>query len=60
MRKYRILGSLFDAPVCTAAFEDMSLCAFANCIPIWLNLMLSSLDEIESNIGDVQKQANPP
>ena len=35
----------------------MSLCAFANGFPVWLNLMLSILDEIEANIGDIQKQA---
>lgn len=54
-----VLDGLFDAPVCAAVFGDMSLCAFANGFPVWLNLMLAILDEIEANIGDVQKQADP-
>ena len=54
-----VLDGLFGAPVCAAVFGDMSLCAFASGFPIWLNLMLSILDEIEANIGDIQKQADP-
>lgn len=55
----KILDGLFNAPVCEAVFGSMSLCAFANGFPVWLNLMLSILDEIEANIGDIQKQADP-
>lgn len=55
----KVLDGLFGAPVCGAVFGDMSLCAFANGFPVWLNLMLSILDEIEVNIGDIQKQADP-
>ena len=54
-----VLDGLFNAPVCEAVFGTMSLCAFANGFPVWLNLMLSILDEIEANIGDIQKQADP-
>ena len=55
----KVLDGLFGAPVCEAVFGTMSLCAFASGFPIWLNLMLSILDEIEANIGDIQKQADP-
>ena len=55
----KVLDGLFDAPVCASVFGDMSLCAFANGFPVWLNLMLAILDEIEANIGDIQKQADP-
>ena len=55
----KVLDGLFGAPVCEAVFGTMSLCAFANGFPVWLNLMLSILDEIEANIGDIQKQADP-
>lgn len=54
-----VLDGLFGVPVCAAVFGDMSLCAFANGFPVWLNLMLVILDEIEANIGDIQKQADP-
>lgn len=55
----QVLDGLFDAPVCAAVFGDMSLCAFASGFPVWLNLMLAILDEIEANIGSIQKQADP-
>lgn len=55
----RILDGLFGAPVCASVFGDMSLCAFAGGFPVWLNLMLAVLDEIEAGIGDIQKQADP-
>ena len=55
----KVLDGLFNAPVCETVFGSMSLCAFANGFPVWLNLMLSILDEIEANIGDIQKQADP-
>ena len=55
----KVLDELFNAPVCEAVFGSMSLCAFASGFPVWLNLMLSILDEIEVNIGDIQKQADP-
>lgn len=55
----KVLDGLFNAPVCESVFGSMSLCAFANGFPVWLNLMLSILDEIEANIGDIQKQADP-
>ncbi len=53
------LDGLFSMPVCDAVFEGMSLCAFANGFPVWLNLMLAILDEVEANIGEIQKQADP-
>lgn len=55
----KVLDSLFDAPLSETVFGDIGLCAFASGFPVWLNLMLSILDEIEANIGDIQKQADP-
>lgn len=55
----KVLDGFFGAPVCETVFGSMSLCAFANGFPVWLNLMLSILDEIEANIDDIQKQADP-
>lgn len=51
------LDSLFNAPVCDAVFGDMSLCAFASGFPVWLNLMLTIVDEMDDNIGDIKNQA---
>lgn len=55
----KVLDGLFNAPVCAEVFGEMSLCAFAGGFPAWLNLMLAILDEIEVNISDIQKQADP-
>lgn len=54
-----VLDGLFNAPVCETVFGDMSLCAFANGLPVWINLMLSILDEIEENLDKIEKQADP-
>lgn len=52
-----VLDGLFNAPVCAAVFGDMSLCAFASGFPVWLNLMLTIVDEMDDNIGDIKNQA---
>lgn len=52
-----VLDGLFNAPVCAAVFGDMSLCAFAHGFPVWLNLMLTIVDEIDNNIDDIKGQA---
>lgn len=52
-----VLDGLFNAPVCSAVFGDMSLCAFASGFPVWLNLMLTIVDEMDDNIGDIKNQA---
>lgn len=52
-----VLDGLFNAPVCAAVFGDMSLCAFASGFPVWLNLMLTIVDEMDDNIGDIKGQA---
>ena len=55
----KVLDGLFDGPVSEAVFSGMSLCAFADGFPVWMNFMLAVLDEIEANIGDIQRQADP-
>lgn len=55
----QIIDELFGAPVCAAVFGEMSVCAFADGFPGWLNLMLVVMDEIEANLGEVEKQADP-
>lgn len=52
-----VLDSLFAAPVCASVFGDMSPCAFASGFPVWLNLMLTIVDEMDGNIGEIKSQA---
>lgn len=54
-----VMDGVFGAPVCDAVFGNMSPCAFANGFPVWLNLMLSIVDEVESSAVEIQKQADP-
>lgn len=54
-----VLDNLFSAPVCDTVFGGMSLCAFANGFPVWLNLMLAIVDEVEGAAGSIQKLADP-
>lgn len=54
-----VLDGLFGVPFCAAAFSDMSLCSFADGFPVWINLMLSVMDEILANMDNIQKQADP-
>lgn len=54
-----VLDNLFAAPVCDTVFGGMSLCAFANGFPVWLNLMLAIVDEVEAAAGNIQKLADP-
>lgn len=53
------IDALFRAPVCKNVLGDMSPCAFADGFPVWMNLMLSILDEIFENLDDVQKRVDP-
>lgn len=55
----KVLDGLFGVPVCETLFGNMSLCAFADGFPVWLNLLLAVVDEVEDGIGVIQKQADP-
>lgn len=54
-----IIDGIFNKPVSAALFENVSPCAYADGLPIWVNLMLSILDEIDANIDDIEKKADP-
>lgn len=54
-----VIDGVFNAPVCDSVFGNMSPCAFANGFPVWLNLMLSIVDEVESSAVEIKKQADP-
>ena len=54
-----IIDSLFNAPVCEAAFDGVSVCAFADGFPVWMNLMFSVMDEILDNLSEEEKKINP-
>ena len=57
MRK--IIDSVFDAPVADALFGGMNVYAMAEGVPVWCNLMLAIMDEIDNTFSREQKFTNP-
>lgn len=55
----KIIDDLFSAPVCESVFDGMSICAYADGFPVWLNLLLAITDEIDKNTGEIKKKADP-
>lgn len=54
-----ILDTVFGVPVSDALFGDMNVYAIANGLPVWCNLMLAIMDEVDTAFAREQKAANP-
>lgn len=54
-----IIDSVFDAPVSEAVFGGMNVYAVAGGLPVWCNLMLAVMDEIDTTFSREQKLTNP-
>lgn len=54
-----IIDRLFEAPVSEALFGSMNVYALANGLPVWCNLMLAVMDEIDAASASEQKATNP-
>ena len=50
---------VFGFDVCGAVFGDMNVYALADGLPVWCNLMLSVMDEIDTTFAREQKAQNP-
>lgn len=55
----RMIDTLFDAPVCDAVFGEMNVYALSKGLPVWCNLMLAVMDEIDTTFTREQKATNP-
>ena len=53
-----IVDGVFNAPVCDAVFGCMNVYAYANGLPVWCNLMLAVMDEIDTTFAREQKATN--
>ena len=53
-----ILDGVFGVPVCDALFGNMNVYALANGLPVWCNLMLAVMDEIDTTFAREQKATN--
>ena len=55
----QVIDGLFDAPVSDSLFGGMSVYAVAGGLPVWCNLMLAGMDEIDTTFSREQKATNP-
>lgn len=53
-----MIDELFGQPVCEALFGGMNVYAMADGLPVWANLMLCVMDEVDTSFAREQKQTN--
>ena len=54
-----MIDEALGAPVCDALFGDMNVYALADGLPVWANLMLAVMDEIDTSFARQQKLTDP-
>lgn len=54
-----IIDDSLGTPVCDAVFGDMNIYALADGLPLWCNLLLSLMDEVDEGFIREQKASNP-
>lgn len=54
-----IIDATFAQPVCNVLFGEMNVYAMADGLPVWVNLMLAIMDEVDTTFAREQKQTNP-
>lgn len=54
-----IIDGVFGQPVCDKLFGSMNVYAIADGLPVWCNLMLAVMEEIDTSFAREQKRTNP-
>lgn len=54
-----IIDGVFESPVSEALFGGMNVYALAGGLPVWCNLMLAVMDEVDTTFTREQKATNP-
>ena len=54
-----IIDDLFGKPICDELFGDMNIYALADGLPVWCNLMLAVIDQIDTTFSREKKATNP-
>lgn len=54
-----MVNEVFGFDICSAVFGSVSVCALADGLPLWSNLMLAVMDEVDSSFEREQKRTNP-
>lgn len=53
-----IINEVFGFDVCAPLFGEMNVYALADGLPVWSNLMLAIMDEVDTTFAREQKQTN--
>lgn len=54
-----MIDEALGTPVCETLFGGMNVYALADGLPVWCNLMLAIMDEIDTTFAREQKMTNP-
>ena len=54
-----MIDSTLGAPVCDALFGGMNVYALANGLPVWANLLLAIMDEVDTSFAAEQRKTSP-
>ena len=54
-----MIDGLFETPVCAALFGSMNVYALADGLPVWCNLLLAIMDQIDTSFSREQRLTNP-
>lgn len=54
-----MIDDVLGQPVCDALFGGMNVYALSDGLPVWCNLMLALMDEIDTGFAREQKATNP-
>lgn len=54
-----MIDGVFGMPVCGSLFGSMNVYAMADGLPVWCNLMLAVMDEVDTTFAREQKATNP-
>jgi len=53
-----MIDSALGAPVCEAVFGSMNVYALADGLPVWANLLLAIMDEMDTSFAREKKQSD--
>ena len=53
------IDGVFNAEVCEGIFGKLSVYALADGLPLWVNLMLALIDEMDSSFAREKRATNP-
>ena len=59
MKMREMIDGLFETPVCASLFGSMNVYALADGLPVWANLMLAVLDQVDTTLTKEKLRTNP-